>query len=309
MRQIPYITKNLLIINILFYLATTVLALRGIDLQSLLGLHYYAAEDFRVYQLFTYMFMHGGLMHLFFNMFALWMFGGLIERTFGQRRYIIYYIACGLGAAVCQEVSQFFQLYSMLSEQGATMHDLLNLGLADRMALNNFGLTVGASGCIYGVLLAFGMSYPEEKMFVFPIPFPIKARWFVLGYAAIELWFALSNARGSNDGIAHVAHLGGMLVGYLMIKGWQMTSGGMYGGYDGYEIKPSLMERLKAWLEKEKGKRKKENSAGANKGGWTSTSTGGQSNKAKDPEVEKILEKIRRSGYESLTEEEKKRLF
>jgi membrane associated rhomboid family serine protease len=164
-------------------------------------------------------------------MFALWMFGGTVERTFGEKRFLIYYIICGLGAAICQEISQFVQIYAMLPSE-VTIEQMFHLSYADRMALNAF-TTVGASGCVYGILLAFGMSYPEERIFIFPLPVPVKAKWFVIAYAAIELGSALSS-RG--DGVAHVAHLGGMLFGYFLIKYWRKTSD-TFNGWDGYEIR------------------------------------------------------------------------
>jgi membrane associated rhomboid family serine protease len=230
MRQIPNITKNLLIINIICYMAKMVLAGR-IDFGNVFGLHFFLAEDFHIHQLLTYMFMHANFTHLFFNMFALWMFGGTVERTFGEKRFLIYYIICGLGAAICQEISQFVQIYAMLPSE-VTIEQMFHLSYADRMALNAF-TTVGASGCVYGILLAFGMSYPEERIFIFPLPVPVKAKWFVIAYAAIELGSALSS-RG--DGVAHVAHLGGMLFGYFLIKYWRKTSD-TFNGWDGYEIR------------------------------------------------------------------------
>ena len=230
MRNIPNITKNLLIINIICYMAKLVLTGR-INFDNVFGLHFFLAEDFHLHQLLTYMFMHASFTHLFFNMFALWMFGGTVERTFGEKRFLIYYIVCGLGAALCQELSQFVQIYAMLPPE-ATIGEMFHLSYADRVALNAF-TTVGASGCVYGILLAFGMSYPEERIFIFPLPVPIKAKWFVMGYAAIELWSALSS-RG--DGVAHVAHLGGMLFGYFLIKIWRKTSD-TFNGWDGYEIR------------------------------------------------------------------------
>lgn len=311
MRQIPAITKNLLIINVICFLAAYVFQGRGIDLNSIFGLHYFQAADFRIYQALTYMFMHGGFTHLFFNMFALWMFGGVIERTFGEKRFLIYYLVCGLGAALCQEVSQFFYIYSMISSDHFTLADMLHLGMADRMALNAF-TTVGASGSIYGILLAFGMSYPEERMFVFPLPIPIKAKWFVCGYAAIELFMALGQ-RG--DGVAHVAHLGGMLFGYLLIRAWRKTSSS-FNGWDGYEIKESkgktILGKIRRWLHLDRDNDRNDdirfghyNKSAKHNADWNYNAE----KKQQEQEIDRILDKIRKSGYESLTEEEKKKLF
>lgn len=310
MRQIPTITKNLLIINVICFLAYKVFTGRGIDLNDIMGLHYFQASEFHAYQLITYMFMHAGWSHLFFNMFALWMFGGVIERTFGEKRYLIYYIVCGLGAALCQELSQFVYVYSMIADQGATLHDMFNLSMADRMALNAL-TTVGASGCIYGVLLAFGMCYPEERMFVFPLPVPIKAKWFVVGYAVIELLSALAQ-RG--DGVAHVAHLGGMLFGYILIRMWNQQRHS-FNGWDGYEIKESksatILGKIRKWLHLDRDNNKSEHYR-PNNNQYSERNADWEYNakkKANEEEIDKILDKIRRSGYESLTEEEKKKLF
>lgn len=310
MRQIPVITKNLLIINVICFLATLVLGNRGIDFNDIFGLHYWQASEFGIYQMLTYMFMHASWTHLFFNMFALWMFGGVIERTFGEKRFLLYYIICGLGAALCQEVSQFFYVYSMIADQGATMSDMFNLSMADKMALNGL-TTVGASGCVYGILLAFGMSYPEERMFIFPLPVPIKAKWFVIGYAAIELFSAMGQ-RG--DGVAHIAHLGGMLFGYIMIKMWRKHSSS-FNGWDGYEVKDSsktILGRIRKFLRLD---RDNDANDDLNYGHRNKTSEHQQDwnynaqQKQKETEIDAILDKIRRSGYDSLTDDEKKKLF
>lgn len=310
MRQIPTITKNLLIINVICFLASIVFAGRGIDFNDVFGLHYFQASEFHAYQLITYMFMHAGWTHIFFNMFALWMFGGVIERTFGEKRFLIYYLVCGLGAAFCQELSQFVYVYSMIADQGATLNDMFNLGTADRAALNAL-TTVGASGAIYGILLAFGMCYPEERMFIFPLPVPIKAKWFVVGYAAIELLSAMAQ-RG--DGVAHIAHLGGMLFGYIMIRMWNQQRHS-FSGWDGYEIKDSsatILGRIRKWLHLDRDHKKDEHYRAGNANKYSERNADWEYNakkKANEAEIDKILDKIRRSGYESLTEEEKKKLF
>jgi membrane associated rhomboid family serine protease len=289
-------------------MATVVL--HRVDMTGLFGLHYFQATEFHLYQLVTYMFMHGSLTHLFFNMFALWMFGGVIERTFGTKHYLIYYMVCGLGAALCQELSQFVMVYSQIAEQGATLNDMFNLSLVDRQTLNAL-TTVGASGSIYGILLAFGMCYPEERMFIFPLPVPIKAKWFVIGYAAIELFSAMSQ-RG--DGVAHVAHLGGMLFGFLLIRMWRRTSYS-FNGWDGYEVKDestSILGKIRHWLHLDKRDKfdddlnyGRKNTTSRHNDDWQYNAD----QKKKEEEIDKILDKIRRSGYGSLTEEEKKKLF
>ena len=307
MREIPTITKNLLIINVLCFLADNVLGARGIDFASIFGLHYFQAQNFRLWQLITYMFMHAGFVHLFFNMFALWMFGGLIERTFGQRRFILYYLVCGLGAALCQELSQAVQVYTMIDSPDA-LQAMMHLSSADRMVLNAF-TTVGASGAVYGILLAFGMTYPEERMFIFPLPVPVKAKWFVIGYAAIELFSAFSNARGATDGVAHVAHLGGMLFGYLLIRLWRQTSYS-FNGWDGYEIREEgtfsrLKGKVQSWFSGSRQQSERKKRTTYTNADWDYNTR----QREKEKDIDRILDKIKQSGYESLTDEEKKKLF
>lgn len=310
MRQIPVITKNLLIINVVCFLACVVLQGKGIDLNNIFGLHYWQATNFDIYQLVTYMFMHGSWTHLFFNMFTLWMFGGLIENTFGQKRFLIYYMVCGLGAALCQELSQTFYVYSLVAGQGGGVADLLQLSTITRAALNAM-TTVGASGAIYGILLAFGMLYPEQRMFVFPIPFPLKAKWFVCIFAAIELLTALSQ---HGDGVAHVAHLGGMLFGYVLIKMWRGGHNSSFNGWDGYEIRErkTILGRIREWLHLDSHSKSDDDNYTRSYKPENKHETDWRYNEQKkqtETEIDRILDKIRRSGYASLSDEEKKKLF
>ncbi len=306
MNNIPTITKNLLIINVLVYLATVALeTIAGIDLNSLLGLHFFLAPNFHIYQLFTYMFAHGGLSHLFFNMFALWMFGCIVERTCGTRRFLAYYMACGVGAGLFQEAAQYVEFayitaghFGSISEAAAAYAYILQLWT-----------TVGASGAVYGILLAFGMFYPEERIFIFPLPVPIKAKWFVMIYAALELFLSFGT---SNDGVAHLAHLGGMVVGYLIIRHWRRQQGAPDGGGGGFTVINNLRRP------KRDNTRTGGNSTGAhdnytrynaNNAHDTSDNASEERRKAIREETERILDKIRRSGYDSLTREEKNKLF
>ena len=187
MNNIPTVTRNLLIINVVVFIATYLMQMIGADLNSILGLHFILAPDFQAYQLLTYMFAHGGWSHIFFNMFALWMFGCIVERTWGARKFLFYYIACGIGAGLFQELAQMVQFYLLAAEQiqGFTLSQTMLVVNANAMFLNAW-TTVGASGAIYGILLAFGMLYPEERLFIFPLPVPIKAKWFVLIYAPLS---------------------------------------------------------------------------------------------------------------------------
>ena len=235
MNNLPPITKNLLIINVLCYFGIIVARRYGLDLDSVLGLHFFLASDFKLYQLFTYMFMHANLEHIFFNMFAVWMFGRTLEMVFGSKRFLTYYLVCGIGAGIVQELVQGIEYYTLVSsmpveavnvvfQEGA---DLLksHMNFADKSlaSLNNVVNLpcVGASGAVYGILLAFGMLFPNSQMFIFPLPFPIKAKFFVIGYAVIELFLGLGQ---TEDGVAHFAHLGGMIFGFLLIMYWRKKS-------------------------------------------------------------------------------------
>lgn len=221
MNSIPTVTKNLLIINILFFLATIVANGYGIDLSRYLGLHFFLADHFNAAQLITYMFMHGGFTHLFFNMFALWMFGRILEQVWGPRRFLFYYLMCGIGAGVIQEIAQFVYYETVLSA-----YDSVNTGysIIPMEEFLNRMTTVGASGAVYGILLGFGMLFPNRPMFIFPLPVPIKAKYFVAGYALIELFSALAN--NPNDNVAHLAHLGGMVFGFFLIMHWRKKDRG-----------------------------------------------------------------------------------
>lgn len=292
MRAIPTITKNLLIINVLMFLATWVFGMKGIELSDYLGLHFFMAGDFRIYQFITYMFMHGGFQHIFFNMFALWMFGVVVENTWGPKKFLFYYIVCGIGAGLVQELVQYsnYVIEGMASFQTVNTGDAI-LPMDQYLNLWN---TVGASGAVYGILLAFGMLYPEQRIFIFPLPVPIKAKWFVMIYVAIELFSALGT-RG--DGIAHFAHLGGMLFGWLIIKYWKLHPGSDYYGGRGEQF----FDNMKRKWEMRKGKDAQKDNNPDRKHDTRK--------KENDEEIDRILDKIKRSGYDSLTAEEKRRLF
>ena len=216
MNNLPTVTKNLLIINVLCFFGAFVAEERfGLNLNDILGLHFFMASDFKLFQLVTYMFMHADMYHIFFNMFAVWMFGRTLEMVMGPKRFLIYYMVCGIGAGVVQEVVQYAEYAMTLSHYSGVDTGLSVIPMAEYL---NMMTTVGASGAVYGILLAFGMLFPNTQMFVFPIPFPIKAKFFVMGYAVIEL---LSGLGTSNDGISHFAHLGGMIFGFFLILYWR----------------------------------------------------------------------------------------
>lgn len=217
MRELPVVTKNLLYINGLMFLALMVAEKYGLDLNEYLGLHLFVADDFKPFQIVTYMFMHGDFMHLLFNMFALFMFGRVLENVWGPKRFLTFYMFTGIGAGLIQEVVQFIYYETQLA-----MYSGVNLGAGLIVPMSqylNMWITVGASGAIYGILLAFAMTFPNEKLFIMPFPFPIKAKYFVIIFGAIELFSGMSNRVGDN--VAHFAHLGGMLFGLILILYWR----------------------------------------------------------------------------------------
>lgn len=236
---VPPVVKNLIIINVIMLFATYVLNMRGINLTKILGLHYFESPDFRPYQLVTHMFMHGGFTHLLFNMFALWMFGRVLESVWGPKRFFIYYFVTGLGAAALHTFVNFIEFQhlagkmlpeavQMVMTQGPEIFSQgKNFSDPDAGKLNlllNIP-TVGASGAVFGILLGFGMLFPNTQLMLLFPPIPIKAKYFVMGYGAIELYLGLTQS-GSN--IAHFAHLGGMLFGFFMIKYWNKHTNHFY---------------------------------------------------------------------------------
>lgn len=293
----PPVTKNLLIINLLFFFATIVGELRGIDLADYLGLHFFLASDFRLWQLITYMFMHGGFWHIFLNMFALWMFGSVVEAYWGQRKFLLYYLVCGIGAGLVQEGVQ----YLTYVHQGLAEFERVRVGYASipMEQYLNYWNTVGASGAVYGILLAYGLTFPNNRVFIFPFPFPVKALYLIIIYACIELVGGLSN--NAADNVAHFAHLGGMLFGLALIRLWRHNNTG-YGENLWSKTQrnlTNLKKRLFKRREKKNfytGERREDYEYNARK-------------RAEEEEINRILEKVRKSGYQSLTEEEKRKLF
>ena len=301
MNNIPTMTKNLLIVNVLAFIATFVFERSGIDLTRMLGLHFFLASEFHIYQFITYMFLHGGFTHILFNMFALWMFGSVIERVWGPKKFLFYYICCGVGAGFTQELVQYIT-YSM---EGIAAYQYVNAGGVQMStdAYINLWTTIGASGAVYGILLAFGMIFPNERLFIIPFPFPIKAKWLIVGYIAIELFSAMS---GPGDGVAHMAHLGGMLFGFLLIRYWQKhpDSSAGFGRSRGQEFFDNLKRKYDARQNQQH--MKAEHTSAPRR--ETDEEYNARQRKNQE-EVDAILDKIRKSGYDSLTKEEKKKLF
>lgn len=217
-QQTTPIVLNLIIINSLVYLAQVVTSgnMDPNPAADMFALHHYKSDYFQPYQIVTHMFMHGGFFHLLFNMFALWMFGSVVERVWGPKRFLIFYFVCGLGSA-------FFQLGSYAHDFWQIDHHQISSALNEQyqMALR-LNYTVGASGAIMGVLAAFGYLFPNTELIILPIPIPIKAKWAIMGMIALDVFGGV--VRVQDDNIAHFAHIGGALIGFLLVLYWNKTN-------------------------------------------------------------------------------------
>lgn len=233
--SIPVVTKNLIIINVLCWVATFVFQRNNIDIFRLFALHYPASEDFNLIQIVSYMFLHDtqSYTHLLFNMFAVYMFGRVLENVWGGKRFLIYYMITGVGAAFVNLLVAYIRIRSIESNLPAELveevyryggnviqegKNYVNPEMASLNSLIN-SLTVGASGAVFGILLAFGVLFPNVPLYIMFIPIPIKAKYFVIGYGLIELFFGFADFAGDN--VAHFAHLGGMIFGFILIYYWK----------------------------------------------------------------------------------------
>ena len=202
--QIPTVTKNLVAINILMFIATLI---NENFMVANFAMFYPASPFFKPWQILTHMFMHGGFWHIFFNMYSLLMFGSILERSLGPKKLLIFYFVTGLGAAALHTGVEWMQARVFIANGAVNAYQALLMTP-----------TLGASGAIYGVLIGFAMLYPQAQlMLIFP-PIPVKAKWLVVIFAVIELF---SGINGIQDGVAHFAHLGGMLFGWLLIRWWR----------------------------------------------------------------------------------------
>jgi len=195
---IPEVTRNIIAINVLLFIATIY---SGNTMYEYLALFNYKSPYFQGWQMITHMFMHGSFSHLLFNMFGLFMFGSRLEQMWGPKRYINFYLITGLGAALLHTLVQDYEI-----TQGM-------------VSINQ--PTVGASGALFGILVAFAMYWPNTELFLLFIPIPIKAKWAVIGYAIFELFAGIS---GFQAGVAHFAHLGGALFGFLLVQYWNKNN-------------------------------------------------------------------------------------
>lgn len=226
MNNITPVVKNLLIINIILFIATWLFQIQGIPLQRYLAVFYFDSPSFKIWQPITHMFMHGNLFHIFFNMFGLVMIGGIVENHFGGKRFFNFYMICGLGAIALQWAVQAFEVYQI---SGSVFNDLSVVASSQQLFDIYRTQMVGASGAVFGILTAFAVLYPNLELMIMFIPVPIKAKYFVPGYIAFELFMGFSRIEG--DSVAHFAHLGGALIGFILVKLWRNKSN-YYDYYD-----------------------------------------------------------------------------
>lgn len=243
--SIPPVTKNLILINLIVWLAEILVPGFNVTLINRLGLHLWGSELFNPAQIFTYMFLHSSHtpMHLLFNMFTLWMFGRVLEQVWGPRRYLFFYLVCGVGAALVQEfvweltwkseyIAGIARLNGLTTEHmGEIVNEAIanhDSGFLDAIAqFKSMFCTVGASGAIFGLLLGFAFTFPDMPLYLFFIPVPIKAKYMVVGYGVIEFFLGVSNSVST---VAHFAHLGGMLFGLILLLYWK-RKGRLHGGF------------------------------------------------------------------------------
>ena len=306
MQNIPPITRYLIIANVaVFFICLLFEPVQKflIDEGALYPVFYNANGTlhfnlhFKLWQLVSYMFLHANLPHIFFNMYSLWMFGGVIERTLGRNRFLVFYFISGIGAGLCQILMQLFTADSDLAA------------------------TIGASGACYGILLAFGLFYPNQRVILLFPPIPIKAKWLVIGYAILEAYLAFN----TNSNIAHFAHLGGMFFGLLCLYNWRLWPLSKY-GFDRWdrmyveEKKLNLFQRL--WRDfkglfhfrrRPKMKVYKPSQYDRSASQSAQDAAANSPTPPRSPEeqarIDAVLEKVRRSGYASLTADEKRILF
>lgn len=263
---LPLVIKNIIIINVLVFIAQQTFAKSEVfNMENIFALHTWQSSLFKPWQFVSYMFMHGSLTHILFNLLALWMFGSILENLWGPKRFLVFYLICGMGAALCHMTAlfignqQFMNDLAMLNDNFDPGHfvnfyqandlDLVypnisafaqewqqnNGNPAYLLEAKNFCTTIlnnrlneatlGASGAVFGCLAAFGYLFPNTEIYLYFL-FPIKAKWFVLGYAALEFFYAMQNVAGDN--VAHIAHLGGALFGFALVYFWNKTNRGNF---------------------------------------------------------------------------------
>jgi rhomboid-like protein len=230
MNQSPFanispVVKNLLIINILFFIGTYTLGSVIPDVIKYLPVYYFNSPNFRLWEVITYMFMHGGFAHIFFNMFALFSFGSIVEYAMGPKRFLSFYFICGIGAIVLQMIVQALEVHaitgSITIQHPGLDSSYLAYGAKAQSLYELYNTpVVGASGAIFGLLIAFGMLFPNMELMILFIPVPIKAKYIIPVYVVLELFLGVKQFSG--DSVAHFAHLGGAILGYIMVKYWRL---------------------------------------------------------------------------------------
>ena len=290
MRFTPVI-KILLIINLVFFIMSLIIEkMFGYDwFTTFNALYPFNDPHFEIYQYFTYMFMHGSFWHLFFNMWQLIIFGCAVEQIYGTKRFAVFYLLCGIGSAVAHQVMAYFGIIPPSP-------------------------VVGASGAIYGVMGAAAFNFPNAKMFIIPFPFPIKLKWLVAGFAAYDLYSGIS----MSDGVAHFAHLGGLLVGLIIIFFWRYKDTHRKSSPEGYWTysdthssydrgsRSSISDKVKNVFSGHKGpKMTVVKNAGDRKADYEYN----ERKRVHNEEIDRILDKVRKGGFENLTEDEKRTLF
>ena len=238
-QPIPAVTKNLLIINGLFFVAKLILAQRGIDLDVFLAAFYPESINFHWWQIITHMFMHANFTHILFNMFALWMFGSVVEQTLGAKKFLILYFLAGLGSFLLFNFVNYLQIEQLkpiVENLGINLNEIINAkrssalgmyptfssdapGQAQKLLNYYVGTMSGASGAIYGGLIAFGVLYPNAKLALIFLPIPVKAKYFIPVLIALEFFMAIQNYAWNP--IAHFAHIGGAIIGFILVRTWK----------------------------------------------------------------------------------------
>lgn len=210
---LPVVIKNLIIINALVWLAQITIGTDLLSIEDLFALHHFSSVNYHFWQFITYMFLHSSdsFFHILFNMFALWMFGSTLENLWGPAKFLAFYLVCGLGAGLTQAIALTYDIsqYNAMFEAG-------QLGAAELFSLINVP-TLGASGAVMGIFAAFAYTFPNSQMIILPIPFPIKAKWALLGLGILDVLGGISS---ESTGIAHFAHLGGAAVGIIIVMIW-----------------------------------------------------------------------------------------
>jgi membrane associated rhomboid family serine protease len=223
--HLPPVVKNLLIINVICFLPSIIYSHNFADgvndpIGAMFGVYYFASPLFKPWQPITYMFMHGGWMHIIFNMFALYSFGGIVEYVMGSKRFLAFYFICGIGALVLQMLVQAYEVHAMTGSFTVPPDFRADPAVIAKLQEILFAPMVGASGAIFGLLIAFGMLYPNAELMIMFIPVPVKAKYIIPVYVLIELSLGVGQFGGDN--VAHFAHLGGAILGFILVKAWRL---------------------------------------------------------------------------------------